>query len=122
MDLTVVGDSLARIEKELGAVTSRLESLEQKMEALVAPPRAFKPKAAAKLLGVSAETLDLMVKSAELRTVTIHKRQHIPLSELVRVTAVRAPSKSVAGSALRPSPRHPKSEGEAIRELARKGV
>lgn len=109
-------------ERELlERIAARLDSLERKVEMLVVPPRAVKPKVAGSLLGCSENTVKGMVRRGEMRTVRVGDRQHIPMSEIVRLTTVATAPKS--SPILQPRSKRTKiepSEMEKVRALVRR--
>lgn len=109
-------------ERELlERIDARLAALEQKVEMLVLPPRAVKPRVAGSLLGCSEKIIKSMIGRGELRTVPVGERQHVPMSEIVRLTTVTAPP--ARGPVLLPRARSAKvspTELEKMRALARR--
>lgn len=94
-------EALSRVDVRLGEMSSvlsevvvRLSSLEQRVESIIAPPRAFSLKEASKLLGCSPRKLSRLIQSGKLRTVEIGEREHVPMSEVVRLTTVTTSPKS----------------------------
>lgn len=123
MESTQIASSLTRIEQRLSSlevIEGRLAALEQKVEAIIAPPRALKKRDAARLLGVGLTTLENLLRQGKLRTVPIGDREHVPMSELVRMTSVTTkPQRPASGPALGARKQDGRSEAEKIREFAR---
>lgn len=73
-------EALQRIER-------RLIVLEEKVDRIQTVPRAVKLPVAAKLLGCDVTTLKRDVRRKRLRTIRIGAREHVPMSEIVRLCA-----------------------------------
>lgn len=113
-----ISEVLSRIDGRLQAIDSRLQILERRVESIIAPPRALKLDEAANLLSIGRTTILEMVRSGQIRTVTIKKRKRIPLSEIVRLTAVKEKSPRAAPGVRRKI--DPRSEAAKIRALTKK--
>lgn len=106
-------------ERELlERIAARLDALEAKISV---QPRAYKIRDAARMLGCSPTTVKGMIRAGELRTVLIGDRSHVPMAEIVRLTAVGASQpKSAPSIPRRKSVKLAQSEAEKIRALARR--
>lgn len=122
MELQQVRESLSRIETRLDVldrIESALTEFRQNFQAMTEPRLALKIKDAARMLGCSTKTVERDVRKGRIKTVEIGKRQHIPMSELVKLTTVRAEPPRTA-----PAPRRhasgAKADAEKIRAATRK--
>lgn len=115
---------MSQEERELlERIERKLDALEQKIGALNMPPRALTFRDAGRMLGRSAKTVRRMVASRELRTVTIAKSEMIPMSEVIRVVAVRPAERPAPAVKRGPKPkpqRSAKDEAAAIRALTKR--
>lgn len=88
-----IGDVLAMVHEEFRALNERLDALEQKIDHLVAPPKALTVKEATRHLPVGETTIKAMIACGEIRTVRMGNRRgrFIPLEEIIRLTSVAEP-------------------------------
>lgn len=115
-----------KIEAALTAILERLDVLEQKVDAIPLPPRALKYSEAAQLLSCSPTVIKEMVAKRKLRMTVeqVGSRPRIPISEIVRITAVADEPKRSPHAALdrhaRNASRSAGDEARAIRALGKK--
>jgi hypothetical protein len=114
MEAPQVAEALARIER-------RLESVERKLDSIEPKQGAMRIAAFARLLDYKPSQIRQAIRSGKIRTIRITEDGHprVPLSELVRLTAIPETTSKPIGPLpkLRGSER---AEIDAIRALSKR--
>lgn len=120
-----VVDLLGKIEQRQALMDQRLTEIQEKVETLSRPPQAFSLDGAAKVLSRSVTTVKGMIRRGEIHTIKISKTRMVPMSEIIRLTALTSEPASSAHGPIpsrreRTAKRQHEAHADSIRKLARK--